>query len=179
MGLRMGRGQHRGTAREHSRCSVEGNRPATEFTSTEPGTAPLASNSFWITHMGESLFTGKRVADALYVHVSAIGALLDSNQAEKVRCLLEQVQPLDVGTPNIIKVHTRDNRISLLSYPDFDEAPFPRLTASWTEGAERKLKFRTYTESLNPPILHRKELRRTPLASLTTGGGCWTPKAMK
>ncbi|WP_427913913.1 DNA phosphorothioation-associated putative methyltransferase [Ramlibacter sp. MMS24-I3-19] len=108
--------------------------------------------------MGESLFTGKRVADALYVHVSAVGALLDLNQVEKVRSLLEQVQPLNVGTPNIIKVHTRDNRISLLSYPDFDEDPFPRLAASWTEGAERTLRFRTYAESLNPPILHRKEL---------------------
>lgn len=108
--------------------------------------------------MGERPFTGKRVAEAVYVHVSAIEALLSSSEVERVRALLERVQPLDYGTPNIVKVHTRDKRFSLLSYPNFNEDPFPRLAVSWTEGAHHDLRFRTYTESLNPPILHRKEL---------------------
>lgn len=50
-------------------------------------------------------------------------------------------------------------RISLLHYPNFFDAPFPELRESWSVDLEAgQASYRTYVDSLNPPILHRKEL---------------------
>ncbi len=50
--------------------------------------------------------------------------------------------------------------MSLLAYPDFFDAPFPELVAAWifAPGSDQPTSFRRYDDSLNPPILHRKEL---------------------
>lgn len=108
--------------------------------------------------MSDSQFAGKRVADSLYVHVDSMADLLAAAQVQEVSALLARTQPPDHCRPNVVKVHTRENRFSLLSYPDFDNEPFPQLAASWTEATDRSLKFRSYADSLNAPILHRKEL---------------------
>lgn len=62
--------------------------------------------------------------------------------------------------PNVFKINSKTDRLSLLSYSDFDEAAFPELAASWTfgPGSIDSPSFRSYSSSLNPPILHRKEL---------------------
>jgi DNA phosphorothioation-associated putative methyltransferase len=101
---------------------------------------------------------GKRVADELYVHVSAISECLDPialsfSQAAQ--------QTLPIGhNANVVKVNVRIKKFSWLEYEDFDNAPFPRLLSSWIFDMENGIKtsFRNYRSSLNPPILHRKEL---------------------
>lgn len=52
-------------------------------------------------------------------------------EVEAVRSLVTRIQSAEHGAPNVIKVNTREGRFSLLTYPDFDEDPFPRLAASW------------------------------------------------
>jgi hypothetical protein len=42
---------------------------------------------------------------------------------------------------------------------DFENDPFPTLNGSWTVDPQNgAVSFRSYSSSLNPPILHRKEL---------------------
>lgn len=103
---------------------------------------------------------GKQVLDNLYVHLSALDALDDTDLVQKVRAA-ESSLPADLSRrPNVCKVHLRTRRVSLLAYSDFDSVPFPELAASWTfgESPTEPPVFRTYSETLNPPILHRKEL---------------------
>jgi DNA phosphorothioation-associated putative methyltransferase len=77
---------------------------------------------------------------------------------------------------NVIRVADDGNEVALLSYPGFFEEPFPALSSSWRfRVASNSLRFRDFSQSLNPPILHRKELLISPdhpeyvrFASLTT-----------
>ncbi|WP_342450221.1 DNA phosphorothioation-associated putative methyltransferase [Thiorhodococcus minor] len=62
-----------------------------------------------------------------------------------------------------------------MNYPTFDDDAFPALQESWlVDLVQRSVSYRTYADSLNPPILHRKELllaeddpRRKACAALT------------
>ncbi|MGF1615042.1 MAG: DNA phosphorothioation-associated putative methyltransferase, partial [Gammaproteobacteria bacterium] len=66
--------------------------------------------------------------------------------------------------------------VALLNYPGFFEDPFPALRESWlVDVVQGSVSYRTYADSLNPPILHRKELllrpedhRREEYAALTS-----------
>lgn len=111
----------------------------------------------------ESNSIGKRVGEHLYVHVSALDELPDSSHRDRVAEALKSI-PAPDPSPNVIKIHLRSLGLSLLAYPDFEEVPFPELAASWTfpPGPIQAPRFRTYTGSLNPPILHRKELLVVP-----------------
>jgi DNA phosphorothioation-associated putative methyltransferase len=116
--------------------------------------------------------SGKRVGGALYFHVSALG--------EMSREIQRAVNVAQAEVPcfgfNVVKFEGRaERRISLLSYQDFDETATPALLDSWTLNIETgKTTSRSYRTSLNPPILHRKELllrsddpRRDRFAGLT------------
>ena len=60
---------------------------------------------------------------------------------------------------NIVKLSQDRTSVSLLDYSSFFEQAFPVLRRYWTvDLAKSTVRFRTYAESLNPPILHRKEL---------------------
>ena len=60
---------------------------------------------------------------------------------------------------NVIRVTDDGDSVAFLAYPDFFEDPFPALAGSWRfDSASKGIKFRDYSQSLNPPILHRKEL---------------------
>lgn len=104
------------------------------------------------------MILGKRVADELYFHLSEIG----SRPADEQRRIGAALAQLDHATPapNIVKVSVRSGRLSLLSYPHFDDEPFPALAASWTfpAGPTAPPTYRFYGDLLNPPVLHRKEL---------------------
>ena len=106
---------------------------------------------------------GKRLFDDLYLHLSAIESLQDSEQRRLIKEAVRAVSSARV-TPNVLKLNTRTGRLSLLAYEDFDESPFPTLAASWLfeRGLDSEPLFRSYAESLNPPILHRKELLVSP-----------------
>ncbi len=113
---------------------------------------------------------GKRVVDDLYLHLSALTALAPAQAAQRQR--IEQAlqrlpaagQPGQPHAPNVAKLNLRTARLSLLAYPDFNEAPFPALSASWVfaDDPAAPPSLRSYTGSLNPPILHRKELMVAP-----------------
>jgi DNA phosphorothioation-associated putative methyltransferase len=105
---------------------------------------------------------GKRVADHLYAHVAAL-----VTWPLTLRSLVDHAESLAQLVAgqhfNVVKVHASGERLSLLSYETFDEAPFPTLTKSWrislhTDGVV----YRDYTQSRNPPILHRKEALLPP-----------------
>ncbi|WP_248320823.1 DNA phosphorothioation-associated putative methyltransferase [Caballeronia sp. Sq4a] len=102
---------------------------------------------------------GKRVHDELYIHLSALESLQDDAQKLAIAKAAEIVGRSGELTPNVAKINLRTGSFSLLSYPQFDEEPFPTLMASWrfAAGTSSQPIFRSYIDSLNPPILHRKE----------------------
>lgn len=103
---------------------------------------------------------GKRVVDELYVHLSALVDLEDEQLQTRIEAAVQFLGSESEPRPNVAKVNLRTGRLSLLSYPEFDEDPFPQLVASWTfsPASSTDPAFRTYGDSLNPPIFHRKEL---------------------
>lgn len=99
---------------------------------------------------------GKRVLHDTYLHVEFVGEAL----GEEIRISIDRLLaccPAPAAV-NVVKVNSRSGRTSLLSYPGFQEEAFPLLADSWTEAEDGSLAHRSYRESLNPPILHRKEL---------------------
>jgi DNA phosphorothioation-associated putative methyltransferase len=120
---------------------------------------------------------GKRVAEHLYTHIAALACW-----PEALRVLVERAMALTqlmAGKDfNIVKVHRSSDQLSLLAYDDFDTAPFPTLSKSWrvdllTEGVV----YRDYTQSRNPPILHRKESLLPPADPRVAGWAALTRTA--
>lgn len=101
---------------------------------------------------------GKSVARNVYFHVSLLDTLEpESRDAVHTAGCIAQVRPGE--DYNVVKLNQDRNGISLLDYPGFFEEGFPVLRRYWTVDLENHtVRFRTYENSLNPPILHRKEL---------------------
>jgi hypothetical protein len=60
---------------------------------------------------------------------------------------------------NVARLDAFRSNVSLLNYPKFFDDPFPSLQESWrVDLGTGRVSYRTYRDSLNPPILHRKEL---------------------
>ena len=98
---------------------------------------------------------GKLLPDALYVHVSALPALdpilQDSEQEAR-----QIAAPPEVVT--LVKFNTEKPSISYLVYPNFDAEPHPALQASiQVDLRSREVNYRSYSDTGNPFILHRKE----------------------
>jgi len=102
---------------------------------------------------------GKFVYLSRYLHIEAFNSLSLSDlefiaDAEKLAQVNRSVDY------NVVKISENKESISFLYYSDFFNQPFPKLNTSWRvelTGAQQVRK-RSYTDSLNPPILHRKEL---------------------
>lgn len=103
---------------------------------------------------------GKRIADEFYIHLSAVDTIQDATTRQAIVRAVQGLPPQPSYAPNVAKINVVTGRVSLLSYPDFFDSPFPVLAATWVfpPGAAEPAWSRTYTDSLNPPILHRKEL---------------------
>ncbi|WOB11323.1 DNA phosphorothioation-associated putative methyltransferase [Piscinibacter gummiphilus] len=103
---------------------------------------------------------GKRVGDEIYVHRSSVRDLADASLHPAIEQALERLDERAREAVNVVKINTRSQRVGLLSYPDFEEDPFPALAFSWSppKNGSGELVMRSYIDSLNPPILHRKEL---------------------
>lgn len=101
---------------------------------------------------------GKFVGENLYLHVSAIGSLPPPLIQKVLQA--SKLATIDLERDyNVIKLSKNSEELSLLSYPHFYEEGFPTLARSWRISLARStVVFRTYEESRNPPILHRKEL---------------------
>ena len=99
---------------------------------------------------------GKLTPSALYVHESALAELSPLLRAYE-GCAKSYVGMIEGA--NIVKLHRREPKISYLTYPKFDKDPHPSLSASFSVNLQTfRFKQRRYADSLNPPILHRKEL---------------------
>lgn len=103
---------------------------------------------------------GKKLPTAFYIHVSALGALHPQLQDYEQKA--RQIAP-DIGNANVIKFILDEPKISYLSYPNFDIDPHPALRASLQVNLKtQEVSYRNYSNSENPPILHRKETFVTP-----------------
>jgi DNA phosphorothioation-associated putative methyltransferase len=101
---------------------------------------------------------GKKVLNNIYWHIS-----LTSMQRADVQQHIaesETLACLQAGTDyNIVKYDIGGQALSLLWYPGFFNQPFPALEKSYRiDLKSRRVEKRSYQASLNPPILHRKEL---------------------
>lgn len=108
-----------------------------------------------IATLCQSSKVGKLLPDALYVHSSALPALDPILQHLECQCR-QHFESLSSAT--IIKFHLEHPKISYLFYPDFDIEAHPILHRSvqvdWRTGQVME---RDYTQTDNPPVLHRKE----------------------
>jgi len=108
----------------------------------------------------EALPYGKRLPGAVYIHREApacqsgpLGSLL---QALALRHAVD-------NQFNVVKLRTDAPRISFLAYPDFFDIAHPVLAAALAvDFAAGRVVATDYRDSLNPPILHRKELLLPP-----------------
>lgn len=98
---------------------------------------------------------GKYLANALYVHTSALSKL-DSVLKDYERQARSFVENTERAT--IIKFGIDCPHVSYLYYPEFDLDPHPQLHQSIiVDLANEEVEVRQYHNSHNPPILHRKE----------------------
>jgi len=101
---------------------------------------------------------GKKVLNNIYWHSS-----LTSAQSEAVQQHIAEAETLanlKAGIDyNIIKYDSKSQSLSLLWYPKFFEEAFPALEKSYRINLPtQRVEKRNYQTSLNPPILHHKEL---------------------
>lgn len=119
--------------------------------------------------------TGKKVSGDVYVHTSAVG-ILDSGGRRAYEDALSLMEGTAEALFNVVKIEQGEMSVSFLHYPSFFEEACPPLSQSWhVDLSTRRVSFRTYERSANPPILHRKELmlksddpRRGQLVILTS-----------
>ncbi|MCP3669073.1 MAG: DNA phosphorothioation-associated putative methyltransferase, partial [Gammaproteobacteria bacterium] len=99
---------------------------------------------------------GKHLPEAIYIHQTAIELLpeelrefvLDTTKASKIR----------INQWNLLKLHKRDYKFSLLNYPTFLDEPYPSLHHSHTfDLTKATVRTASYKSSENPPVLHRRE----------------------
>jgi DNA phosphorothioation-associated putative methyltransferase len=105
---------------------------------------------------------GKHTPTAYYIHISQLSSLSEEEQSAIAQGF-EQAGLSEDTVFNVLKIAHDLSSLSFLNYPDFFNKGFPELESSWH--VDLKLKnssHRTYANSLNPPILHRKELLLSP-----------------
>jgi DNA phosphorothioation-associated putative methyltransferase len=111
---------------------------------------------------------GKMLPDAFYIHILALHTLdpgLQEYESRARHCTQRsQISALPkVQSATLVKFSTNKPKISYLFYPNFDTDPHPALQASIQVDLETlAVGFRDYSDSENPPILHRKETFVTP-----------------
>lgn len=98
---------------------------------------------------------GKLLPDDLYVHHDSLGSL------EPLLRIYEGCGRAYLGEvegANLIKIHRRTGKLSYLVYPEFDDDPHPALQRCVKLNLRtRQVECYEYSQSENPPILHRKE----------------------
>lgn len=98
---------------------------------------------------------GKLTPEALYVHVTAVPRL---NPLLRVYEGCARALTGTVEKANIVKLNRIESKVAYLIYPGFDRDPHPALEASVRADLGRlRVKYRDFSESESPPILHRKE----------------------
>lgn len=104
----------------------------------------------------------KAVGGRTYLHVDSV-SLLDTVLAARVAAAEQLAQVKRYEHFNLVRIDDAGPCIALLNYPAFADEPFPALRESWlVDLHDATIGYRTYVDSLNPPILHRKELLLLP-----------------
>ena len=113
----------------------------------------------------QALPYGKVLPSAIYVHRDT--AACRTGHLADILALLARHHA--VGEEfNVVKLRTDDPRLSFLCYPGFFDVAHPSLEEAVTIDLCSGRSLRTaYRDSLNPPILHRKELLLSPDCSAT------------
>lgn len=117
---------------------------------------------------------GKRIAGRRYFHASLIGSL-DPETTHTIARASEIANVQLDSDFNVIRLDALDESVALLSYPAFFLDACPTLARSWKVSIkDQRATLRSYKDSFNPPVLHRKELllegsdpRRPPFERLT------------
>jgi DNA phosphorothioation-associated putative methyltransferase len=101
---------------------------------------------------------GKKVLNNLYWHIDL--TTLQPVELQRRLAKAEALSQLTAGVDyNIVKYDLNSPMLSLLWYPDFFTDPFPALETSYRIDLDaERVEKRSYQTSINPPILHRKEL---------------------
>ncbi len=100
----------------------------------------------------------KEIAGRFYLHVYGLSEL-ETPLLDKVEHAISLADVQIEIDFNVVKIDREGNTISLLSYPEFFASGFPALQRSWAVNFySKQIVRRNYADSLNPPILHRKEL---------------------
>lgn len=100
----------------------------------------------------------KAVGGRTYVHVDALSQL-DAETAQRVVQAERLAGVAGLTQFNLVRLDDAGPCIALLNYPGFYDDPFPALRDSWLVDLDQEtVSYRTYADSFNPPILHRKEL---------------------
>ena len=117
----------------------------------------------YATHV-KSLKIGKILPEAVYLHRGA----LESEASELFQLASAVARALKIEDEwNLVKLFKREHKLSLLNYPTFYEDSYPALHSSNLVDLETfAVKQMNYTDSENPPILHRKELMVTSKDSM-------------
>ena len=114
-----------------------------------------AGNMQVISRAADESPVGKRLPGALYVHESA---LPDVPHVLRVYEGCARWLVGEVDGANLIKLATDRPKVSYLEYPDFDRDPHPALRrTTYVNIGALDVDERDYSDSENPPILHRKE----------------------
>ncbi len=106
---------------------------------------------------------GKFVYLSRYLHIEAFNSLSLAD-LELIADAEKLAQVNRSADYNVVKISENKESISFLYYPDFFNQPFPKLNTSWRAEltGTRQVRKRSYADSFNPPILHRKELLLPP-----------------
>ncbi|WP_433577892.1 DNA phosphorothioation-associated putative methyltransferase [Nocardia brasiliensis] len=98
---------------------------------------------------------GKVTPEALYVHSSTISRL--SPLLRVYEGSGRALTGIAEGS-TLVKLNRIEPKVSYLAYPEFDRDPHPILLASLRADLRRlHVRYSDYSDSSNPPILHRKE----------------------
>jgi hypothetical protein len=105
----------------------------------------------------------KTVGTHHYVHLDGFD-LLPADATSRLVAAESLAQVTRGDRYNVARFdNSHNNRVALLNYPSFFEDAFPALHESWNvDLAPGRVSYRSYRDSLTPPILHRKELMLPP-----------------
>ncbi len=98
---------------------------------------------------------GKLTPEALYIHKSALSMLPPVLRVYE-GCGRTLAGEIEEAT--LIKLNRLEPKVSYLAYPEFDKVAHPALRFSIRADLRRlDVRHRDFTNSENPPVLHRKE----------------------
>jgi DNA phosphorothioation-associated putative methyltransferase len=113
-----------------------------------------------IANLCRASFVGKKKANSLVVHISALENL------DPLLRLYESCASLTIGRledANLIKINYKKPKISYLFCPDFDSQSHPIIHTSMDVDLRNlQVNYRDFDLDDNPPILHEKDILVTP-----------------